>query len=262
DLRFYEGPPATLSLLALHIAPEERALSRDERLTALLAQLAQVVPDLEFGDLLPNRVVPSPVQRSEETLPPAAMQTAIAQPQCPTEEPLQSAVDGLLFQTMELARNGHSHKALRALEELLHNYPTNGPAWKLREEIRLLERREKRRQKDPRNPQTILEVGFSYLILERNRDAAEALRSAIRLDPKTHLSHLLLGIALHREGERDGAREAYLQAARLQPEADSVCNDLLRALERGEPPMPLTESNRASRPRPQPRTTFQWARAV
>jgi hypothetical protein len=282
DLRFHDGPPVTVSLLALHLDSEQRALPRTERLTALLLQLAQIVPDLEFGDLLPEHVRPAPalpqpddgaLHEGSKMVDPASVacrpevsaappaETSPNEPIAPKPSPRVDAED-LFLQAMGQARKGHSHKALRLLEELLHDHPTNGPAWKLREEIRLLERREKRRQRDPRSGQAQLEVGFSYLIVERNQEAAKALSAAARLDPVAYLSHLLLGIALHREGERESAREAYQRAARLQPESDGVCADLLESLERGEPPIPLAESSRASHSNPQPQAERHWARAV
>ena len=104
-----------------------------------------------------------------------------------------------------------------------------------------MERREKRRRKEPSNPQAHMEAGFSYLAMNREPEALDALRRASRLDPRSYISHLLLGIAYHRIGDTAQARSAYRSAQRLHRD-DSLFLELQSALERGEPPPELAEA--------------------
>lgn len=130
-------------------------------------------------------------------------------------------------------------RALQAVDDLLRQNPSDVGARRLREEIRLLGKRESRRQCEPENAQAQLEVGFSYLVLACYSDAIEALREAVRLDPGLFIAQVVLGVAYHHQKQTDEARRCYEQAIRLEP-TNRVCRDLLRALLRGElPPMPI-----------------------
>ncbi len=147
----------------------------------------------------------------------------------------------LLKESQELVARGRIHKALRAVDELLRLDPSHSDAIRLRDSLRLLERREKRRFREPRSTQAQLEAGFSYLAHNRNREAIAALTQAGRLSPELHLAHLLLGVAFHREGDVASAKRAYERAARW-PSNESTCRDLIASLLRGEPPPPLMEA--------------------
>ena len=159
----------------------------------------------------------------------------------------------------ELAKRGQLNKALHILEGILKLHPNNCDARKLMEALRLLERREKRRRREPYNAQTQLEVGFSYLLFERDGEAVEAFNKAAKINPHQYLHHLLLGIALHRQGKVEEARRAYWRAAQLRPK-DNVYIDLLDALEKGEPPLPIAEASvgqQARRPASRDRISVQ-----
>ncbi len=135
--------------------------------------------------------------------------------------------------------SGQLHKALRSVEESLHQELGHPAALALRREIRLLEQREKRRRQAPRNAQAHLEVGFSYLQLRRTDEAIFALDRARALFPDLYLAQLL-GVALHSRGRAAEARLAYERAA--QPRAgDEMAHSLLAALNHGEPPPYLAE---------------------
>jgi len=134
-----------------------------------------------------------------------------------------------------VAKCGQLHRAMRLLDDILRQSPGHPCAKQLRDELRLLESREKRRAQNPRDPRAHLELGFSYLRLDRNREAAEALHTAARMAPNLYLAHLLLGIAMHRLGRGSDARSAYRRASKLRPD-DRTHLDLLDALEKGLPP--------------------------
>jgi hypothetical protein len=282
DVRFEDGSPATVSILALYAGVEhevQQALPYEQRLANLLLRLAQAEPTLDFGDLLPERPVaaapaeppqPGPCVAQPPAGPaPAALTHPDATPRAAGVEPAQTmgspsvephrvaevavspvrpaeagsaalpaqaarAAD-LLSRATDLATHGHSHKARRAVEDALREDPTNSDAWGLRQELIRLEAREKRRQREPRNPQAQLEAGFSYLSLGCDDAAVEAFRLAARLQPDLYLAHLLLGIAHHHRKQMAEAQLAYERAARLQP-TERVPRQLLASLRRGEPP--------------------------
>lgn len=233
DVRFHNASPPLISILALYVsAPEHRSRSRSERLSSILEKLARAVPAFDFGDLLREQSTPALSPSRDQTI-----STAIASSKPAIKISLESVI--------ELARRGQVNKALRSLDGILLIQPNNYDAWKFREELRLLERREKRRRREPYNLQAQLEVGFSYLLVERNEDAAEALARATKINPNQYLAHLLLGIALHRQGQVKRARSAYRRAAKLRPDDKKTLEGLLDALDRGEPPLPIAETRPA-----------------
>ena len=77
-------------------------------------------------------------------------------------------------------------------------------------------------------PQPIRESGLAtnfgtaYYYLGRLDEAEEYFRLAIRLQPNEDLFHTNLGDLLLRRGDREGARAAYREAARLLDEALKV----------------------------------------
>ncbi len=230
-----------------------------ERIAGIFEKLARAVPVLDFGDLIPEtttEAAPSPPPVECVALPasePAVERLAQA---VPTGNEARwhpdDAIAGLapaahrfanadrLRDARRLAARGHVHKALRAVEDVLRADPDDGEAQVLQEHLQLLARRVKRREREPKNAQAHLEAGFSYLTLECDREAINALREAIRLAPGLYLAHLLLGIALHRDGEVAAASQAYERARLLRPR-DEMPGSLLAALQRGEPPPLLVE---------------------
>jgi len=251
DVRFHEVSPPMISVLALYVsAPEQRSRSHHERLSSILVELVRAVPALDFGDLLPEQSRPVPIGASEQaaeveekTVPAIEPDTIDPQPQkISTTASGKSDIKISLEPVKELARRGQVNKALRTLEGILQIQPSNYDAWKFKEELKLLERREKRRRREPHNVQAQLEVGFSYLLLDRNEEAADALARATKISPDQYLAHLLLGIAFHRQGHVNRARSAYKRAARLRPGDSSTHADLLEALDRGDPPLPVAET--------------------
>ncbi len=270
------GAPTLVCVTVLYVnAPEQRTRPPIVRVADILTELARVAPAFDFGDLLPEEVrcqQPAHAQRAsslQSETEPAILSAGFSDPEAvrpPAAASLHTDPSGVTPQTqpsaavMEkahaMAARGQLHKALRAVDDVLRFAPDHFEARQLRDWLRLLEQREKKRRREPRNPQAQLEAGFSYLQLEANHDAADALRKACQLSPNLYLAHLLCGIALHRLGEVGEARSAYFRAARLRP-GDDVHDDLLSALEKGLPPMPLVEGatpapaglTRAERPR-------------
>ncbi len=110
-----------------------------------------------------------------------------------------------LQRAREEAALGRTHKALRLLDDLLRQKPAHPEALQLQEELRLLERREKRLRRQPRSAQAQLEAGFSYLMVGRNGDAIEAFGRAREIDSSLYLAHLPLGMVHHKEGRMAAA---------------------------------------------------------
>lgn len=226
----------------------------------ILLKLAHAAPALDCGDLIPERVRPPRPSRVQQTgglslargqeaassitTPPSngtVQKLGAPQPARHLKTAIQAQPSTASMEKAHaLAARGQLHKAFRVVDDVLRLAPDHAEARLLRERLRLLEQREKNRRREPRNPRAQLEAGFSYLQLEANRDATDALQKACQLSPDLYLAHLLRGIALHRLGEVREARSAYFRAARLRP-GDDIHDDLLSALERGEPPMPLVE---------------------
>jgi hypothetical protein len=146
-----------------------------------------------------------------------------------------------LERARSLAARGQMHKAQRVAEGVAATCPGHPGAVDLLQQLKLLERRAKRRSREPGNAQAQLEAGFSYLLLNCNREAIKPLEQAGRISPGLYLAHLLLGIAHHRQGDASAARTAYQKAARLRSN-QALHDDLLAALVRGEPPVPLVEA--------------------
>jgi len=217
----------------------------------ILLKLAHAAPALDCGDLIPERVRPPRPSRVQQTgglslargqeaassitTPPSngtVQKLGAPQPARHLKTAIQAQPSTASMEKAHaLAARGQLHKALRVVDDVLRLALDHAEARLLRERLRLLEQREKKRRWEPRNPQAQLEA---------NRDATDALQKACQLSPDLYLAHLLRGIALHRLGEVREARSAYFRAARLRP-GDDIHDDLLSALERGEPPMPLVE---------------------
>lgn len=243
DVQVYPGRPVLVGVTALYIdAPERKASPQARRIETILTQLSGMIPGIDFGDLLPERSAAATpldagaVQKAEEQAPPAsARQVRLLDPL------LLRMRSARVEKARGLAGSGHLKKATTLLEEVLRDSPGDPGAVPLLEAIRLLERREKRLRKEPASLQANLEVGFSYLVLDRNQEAARALDRTSRLGPNVYLAHLLHGIALHRLGQTVHARNAYLRAGRLRP-GDTIHADLMASLEKGDPPAMLMEA--------------------
>jgi tetratricopeptide (TPR) repeat protein len=74
---------------------------------------------------------------------------------------------------------------------------------------------------------------LGYLALEMEDDATAvcALAQSVMLDADIAQTHMLLGVALRREGERERAAEAFEKALRLRPEWPDCINNLSVTLE-------------------------------
>ena len=138
-------------------------------------------------------------------------------------------------------RKGDWDRARRMVEAVLRKDPIDLEARALREQMILLEERERRRRLEPLSAQAQCEAGFSYLTLGCDVQAMEAFREALRLEPELFLARVLLGVAYHHQQWTNEARCCYEDALRLQP-TNETCRNLLRALLRGEPPpMPVED---------------------
>jgi superkiller protein 3 len=60
-------------------------------------------------------------------------------------------------------------------------------------------------------------LGNAYLALKKPREAEEAYRAAIQLNPKLAGAYYQLGLMLTQEGRRDEARTAFRAARDLDP---------------------------------------------
>jgi tetratricopeptide (TPR) repeat protein len=60
-------------------------------------------------------------------------------------------------------------------------------------------------------------LGYAYWALDRRKEAEEAFRSALQLEPKLVPSHFWLGVLLEKEGRKDEARVHFQAARDLEP---------------------------------------------
>lgn len=75
-------------------------------------------------------------------------------------------------------------------------------------------------------------LGYAYWALDRRKDAEDAFRAALQLEPKLVPSHFWLGVLLQKEGRGDEAK-AHLRAARDLAPASMLgrrAADVLKAL--------------------------------
>jgi Tfp pilus assembly protein PilF len=75
-------------------------------------------------------------------------------------------------------------------------------------------------------------LGWAYLNLERLREAEEAYRTAVQLQPKFAQAYYFLGVVLEKEGQRSEALAAFRAARDLDPESPlgKKAADLLRSM--------------------------------
>ncbi|HEY7251262.1 MAG TPA: tetratricopeptide repeat protein [Methylomirabilota bacterium] len=60
-------------------------------------------------------------------------------------------------------------------------------------------------------------LGYAYWALDRRKEAEEAFRSALQLEPKLVPSHFWLGVILEKDGRKDEARLHFQAARDLEP---------------------------------------------
>ena len=225
DVRVAIGDPTIVSVLALNRDSARRAHPFDVRVREILSTLVDAAPALGLEALSADSALSAegPTRhRSEQEV------TAL-------EPTWSGASPRLACPTRYLALRSRVHIALHTVEDVLRQDPANAKAWQLREDLTLLERRERQRHREPANAQAQLEVGFSYLTLGCDDDAVRALTQAVTLQANLYLAHVILGIAHHHKHQVEQARVCYERAARLRPE-DRTPPDLLSRLARGDPP--------------------------
>jgi hypothetical protein len=225
DVRVATGEPPTVSVLVNYADALRMTRPYPERVREVMDALAGAAPDLCFG----TSTLPSPLAAQA-----AGSQAGGRRPKEPGRVFL-GAARLLTDECGYLALRVRVHIALHTVEEVLRQNPSNSKAWQMREDLVLLERRERRRQREPGSSQAQFEVGFSYLSLGCDDDAISALTQAVRLDPSLYLGHVILGIAHHHLCQFEQARVCYERAGRLRP-GDKTPPDLLTCLDKGDPP--------------------------
>jgi tetratricopeptide (TPR) repeat protein len=252
DVRLAAGEPPTVSVLAMYTSDEvARSQPPEARVEGILRALARKQPGLDFGGLLPKPAVPAqtapttpsdvsvsvpvaPRDATEETAEVTASATCNVD-QCQTQAPPERLPVTLFDRAGNLAARGEVHRALYLVDETLRRDPHDKDAWALREELMLLEARERRRQRVPDEAQAQLEVGFSYLTLGCDALATAALAEAARLKPNLYLAQVMLGVAHHHQKQAKLAKVCYERASRVRPR-ERTPRELLHALACGLPP--------------------------
>lgn len=74
---------------------------------------------------------------------------------------------------------------------------------------------------DPSNTRALVGLGRIHLDEQRYSEATSCFERAVALDPSSK-NHVSLAIARHRAGDEEGARAAWLEAARLSPDDEHV----------------------------------------
>jgi tetratricopeptide (TPR) repeat protein len=253
DIGLIAGSPEIVTATVLRVGDRaDHGPAAVDRLANLLGQLAVAIPEIDFGDLLPRSaaeplaaVVVEPLADAA-----AAVEAAceiVAESARAVERVSKPGVDGLLARATTHAAKGQAHKASRLADEALRQSSGHIGASLLRDRLRLLGRREKKRLREPHSEQAHLEVGMSWLQLGCDPLAIASFREAVRLAPANYIATLLLGLAYHHEGRLVEARVAYLAAGRLR-HLDPTVSELLDALARGElPPLPVEDEVPARR---------------
>jgi len=78
-------------------------------------------------------------------------------------------------------------------------------------------------------------LGWAYLNLDRLKEAEEAYRTAIQLQPKFAQAYYFLGVVLERQGQRNEAKTAFRAARDLDPDSPlgRKAGDLLKSFGEG-----------------------------
>jgi len=101
---------------------------------------------------------------------------------------------------------------------------------------------------DSKNPQAHIDLAQLFLIRKDGAAAAEEARSAVELDPNSGRAQSLLGDGLVRIGDHDGAKQAWLLAAGIDPEDASKLKALInRNLHEAEASLKKRDVARAER---------------
>lgn len=79
-------------------------------------------------------------------------------------------------------------------------------------------------------------LGYAYWALDRRKEAEEAFRSALQLEPKLVPSHFWLGVLLEKEGRKDEARRHFQAARDLDPGSmlGKQAAEVLKTMENGK----------------------------
>ncbi len=225
-----------------------------QRLQGPLARLAAALPQFDAGDLLPEQPAAEDMssaltmetaaqtERPDATTLPAAGGLTTAQGE--RDNAGLFAAARFTSEARQLAMRGLNVKANRLLDKALRLCPDYDPALDLRGQLKTLARREKQYRRQPRNTQAALEVGFSYLCMQRYTEAEPLLRLAAQPTDCGALTVLLHGISLHGCGHAEAARAVYQRAARLGGDKKALAS-LLDSLEKGEAPPLLVDDTPA-----------------
>ena len=244
DAGLIVGPPAIVTATTLRVGGRaDDQPSTAGHLAESLRLLATALPGADFGDLLPRAITeptPSPATAGGSAVATdSAIVTGLAGKTVETAQsralPPTPGAEDLLERARAHAAKGQMHKASRLVDEALRLSPRHLGAIVLRDRLAMLNRREKRRQREPRSIQAHLEVGVTWLQLGCDSLAVAAFRDSVRVGPTSYLASLLLGIAHHHGGRVAEAGAAYAAAGALRP-LDPTVADLVGALARGEPP--------------------------
>jgi tetratricopeptide (TPR) repeat protein/DNA-binding response OmpR family regulator len=101
---------------------------------------------------------------------------------------------------------------------------------------------------DMNNPQTHIDLAQLFLIRKDGAAAAEEARKAIELDPSAARAHSLLGDGLVRIGDHEGAKQAWLMAAGIDPsDTEKFKALLMRNLREAEASLKKKDVSRAER---------------
>jgi hypothetical protein len=97
--------------------------------------------------------------------------------------------------------------------------------------------------RNPRRPETWIQIGYCKVKQGRNEEAIRAYKRALQLRPNSAAAYNRMGDAYYFGGRFDEAISAYKQAARLQPEEpDAYYNLALAYLEIGDKESALAQS--------------------
>jgi tetratricopeptide (TPR) repeat protein/DNA-binding NarL/FixJ family response regulator len=101
---------------------------------------------------------------------------------------------------------------------------------------------------DSKNPQAHIDLAQLFLIRKDGAAAAEEARNAIELDPNSGRAQSLLGDGLVRIGDHEGAKQAWLLAASIDPKDDVKIKALInRNLHEAEASLKKKDVSRAER---------------
>jgi Flp pilus assembly protein TadD/DNA-binding response OmpR family regulator len=101
---------------------------------------------------------------------------------------------------------------------------------------------------DASNPQTHIDLAQLFLIRKDGAAAAAEARKAIELHPDSGRGHSLLGDGLVRIGDHEGAKQAWLRAAEIDPsDTDKLKDLLIRNLREADASLKKKDVSRAER---------------